>query len=122
MSVLVLNLDIDSGCHYYLNTIYTDNTTNLPRDITNYHATLEVRSEWDSPTILLTKSDGAGSILMGGPLGTITVAFLPGDTDPNQQTPTFWTRGVYDLVITDSNGIKIKLLKGFVNIIGSVSI
>jgi hypothetical protein len=58
---------------------------------------------------------------MGGPLGTITVAFLPADTNPNQQT-TFWTRGVYDLFITDSNGIKIKLLKGFVNVVGSVSL
>lgn len=122
MAVTVLNLTIDAGMHYYLDTIYTDYQTNLPRDLGGYSALLELRpSEYD-PRVLLRLSNDNGRILLGGVDGTIIARFFPEDTLPYTQTPYAWSRAFYDLVITDPSGIKIKLLKGFVEVAGSISI
>lgn len=120
MSVTIVNLDIDSGTDFYLDTIYTDYTTNLPKNITGYSALIQVRDTYDNPQVLLTLSSSNGRILLGGVSGTIVARFLPGDTNPIKQSFP-WTRAVYDLVIIDPNGIRTKLLKGFINVVGTCS-
>ena len=121
MATSILNLDIEAGVDFYFDAQYTDYTTNLPKDLTGYHATMELRYEWDDPRILLVLSDVNNGILLGGITGVLTTHFTPAMTNPNQQTPYSWDRAVYDLIITDINGVKTKLLKGFVNVSGTVS-
>lgn len=121
MSGTVLNLDIDAGTDHYVNTTYVDFITNLPKNLTGYSALLEVKYEWEDPRVLLTLSSSNGRILLGGVAGTITIHFTPADTTPSSQTYK-WDRAVYDLIVTDNNTIKTKLLKGFINVVGTVSL
>lgn len=120
MSVTVVNIDIDAGTDFYLDTTYTDYTTNLPKDLTGYSALIELRSTYNDPRVFLRLSTDNGRILLGGAEGTIIARFLPEDTNPIKQSFP-WTRAVYDLVVIDPNGIRVKLLKGFVNVVGTCS-
>ena len=117
----ILNLDIDAGTDYYLDTYYADYTTNLPKDTTGYTAIMEIKSGAEAKYPYLTLSSDDGRILLGGVDGTILIRFAPEDTNPNLQ-PTRWNRAVYDLVLTDVNGYRTKLLKGFINVIGTCSL
>lgn len=117
MAITVLNISIDAGTDYFLNATRADYTTNLPVDITGYQALLEVRTDILSSYPLLVLSTSNGRILLSGPDGNILVRFAPEDTTSG----VYWTRGVYDLILTDTNGIRTKLLTGFINVIGSVS-
>ena len=121
MSTTSLNLDIDAGTDYYVNTTYVDYITNLPKPLAGYSAVMELRYTWDDLRVLQTLSTANGRVVLGATSGVITAHFLPADTSPNQQLPYQWDRAVYDLIITDPNGVKTKLLKGFINIIGTVT-
>ena len=117
MSSSVLNLEIDSMTDYYLDTIYNDYVTNLPINLSGYTATLDVRLAYNDPTLLVSLSSGNGRILLGND-GTILAHFIPADTDPSKQ-PVNWIHAVYDLVLWDPNGIKIKLLNGMIDVVGT---
>jgi len=121
MSVTINNIDLDAGCDFFLETVYLDYTTNLPKDITGYTAILAVRDSYMQPNPYLVLTNGNGRIVLGGPSGTIIAHFIPGDTDPSQQA-TAWTKAVYDLILVDKNGIVTKLMSGRINVIGTVSI
>ena len=119
MSTSILNFSIDAGTTYYLEAEYLDNITNLPNDLTGYTAVLDVRYSYGDARILLSLSTFNGRILLDT-LGNIMVSFLPEDTNPSLQTPYAWTNGVYNLVLTDPNGVVIKLLSGIINVLGTV--
>ena len=121
MSVIILNLDIDAGTDFFVDTSYLDYTTNLPKDLTGYTAILAVRSSYTDPNPYLVLTNGNNRILLGGTQGTIISHFIPSDTDPSQQ-PIAWRRAVYDLIIVDTNGLITKLMSGMINVIGTVSI
>ena len=120
MAVTVLNISVDAGTDYFLSATRADYTTNLPVDITGYSALLEVKSDIMSPIPLLVLSSSNGRILLAGPTGEIIVRFAPEDTAMSLQS-IFWKRGVYDLILTDRNGVRTKLLKGFINVVGTAS-
>ena len=115
----VLNLDIDVGTDFYIDTSYEDNITKLPMDLTGYSALMELRPSWNDNTLLLTLSSGNGKILLGGVDGTILVHFSPADTA--QPAGVYWDRAVYDLILTDNNNISFKLISGMINLVGVVS-
>lgn len=121
MAVTKLNLSIDSGTDYFLSATYDDYLTGLPRDLTGYSAVLTVRPAFNDPNILLTLSTTLNTILIGGIGGSIVVHFTPAMTDPMQQTIP-WDRGVYDMIITDPNGIVTKLLSGYIILTGTVGL
>jgi hypothetical protein len=119
MSVTKLNLDIDTD--YFLETTYLDYTTNTPINTNGYSAILQVRENWLSKIPYLTLTTENGRILMTGVNGGLIARFAPEDLRPDI-TPTFWIKGVYDLILTDRNGIRIKLMEGYLNIVSSVSL
>ena len=121
MAVTKLNLVIDAGTDYFLSAEYDDYLTGLPRDISGYNAVLEVRPDWNDSTVLLTLSNSNGGILLGETGGGIVAHFTPADTDPYQQ-PIAWTKGVYDMLLTDQNQVVTKLLTGYIIISGTVSL
>ena len=121
MTATIRNLDIDAGMDFLVDTVYSDYITGLPIDITGYSALLEVKPEYPDPRVLISLSSDAGQILLGGKDGTILVKFSAADTTPSLQ-PFFWVKASYDLVLTSPTGSKTKVLGGFVNLIGTVSI
>lgn len=113
--MIFLNIEIDEGTDNTVSFTYRDNTTNLPKDITGYHAKLTVRSALGSPYKLLELDDLGGRIVLGGTSGNIDISFIPADTDLSLQS-VGWDRGVWDLKLTDGSGKKVKIAKGFITI------
>lgn len=115
MAASEVNISIEAGTDFFLETTYVDSSTNLPQDVTGYKALLEVRDSWENP-IILFKADETSQILLGGANGLIAVHFLPTDSSSSTQTVYSWTRGVYHLTLTDISGIKTRILTGYINI------
>jgi hypothetical protein len=78
MSVTKLNLDIDTGTDYFLETTYLDYTTNTPINTNGYSAILQVRENWLSKIPYLTLTTENGRILMTGVNGGLIARFTPG--------------------------------------------
>lgn len=117
----IINIEIEEKIPYTLSLTYRDETTNLPVDLTGYSAVLQVRSGFGSPSLLLELTNTSGDIILGGVTGAIDVTFTAAMSDLSNQ-PVGWDRGVYDLVIVNSFGKRIKLTKGFVTILRSSSV
>lgn len=85
----------------------------IPVDLTGYTATLQIRAYALAPTILY---DASNDIVLGGTTGTITL------TIPDTATATFtWWAGVYDLLLTSSQGVATRFLTGNVTVSPGVS-
>lgn len=117
----LVNIEIEEKIPYTLSLTHRDETTNLPVDLTGYSAIIQVRGAFGSSSLFLELTSTSGSIILGGVYGTIDVIFTSEMSDTSQQT-TGWTRAVYDLVIIDTLGKRIKLTKGFITILRSSSI
>jgi hypothetical protein len=116
-----LNIELEENVDFTLSLTYRDDLTNLPIDITDYNGILEVRPNFGSSIVLLSLDVGGGEISLGGPSGAIDIVFRPEYTNQVTQSPN-WTRGVYDLILTDGAGKKVKILKGFITIARSTSL
>lgn len=117
----LINIEIEEKIPYTLSLTYRDETTNLPVDLTGYSAVIQVRSAFGSPYLLLELTNTSGDIILGGIYGTIDVTFTSSMTDLSNQ-PMGWDKGVYDLIIVNPFGKRIKLTKGFVTILRSSSV
>lgn len=81
-------------------------------DITGYTAAMQFRQWYGGPLIY----DASSDLVLGGIGGTITLTIPPGVTS------TFtWFQGVYDLLLTSSQGVATRLLAGNVSISPQVS-
>lgn len=108
------HLELSEGIDYTFPFVLVDDSTLLPIDLTGYRADLYVRSSPGSTQILkgitTSFSYADGSILLGSS-GQITLnlsgAFTSGVN---------WSSGVYDLVLTNPNQGRSKILKGIVNV------
>jgi len=111
----ILNIDLEEKTDTTIRITYRDDTTNLPVDVTDYEAILEIRPQFGSSVLLDTLSTADDTIVLGGEEGTIDLIFNPTDSDQSA-TPVGWTRGAYDLVLIDGDGKRKKLLKGFITV------
>jgi hypothetical protein len=108
------HLELSEGMDYSFPFVYVDESTLLPVDLTGYRADLYVRSVPGSAQILkgitTSFSYNDGSIVLGS-AGQITVnisgAFTAGVN---------WSSGVYDLVLTNPDQSRSKILRGIVNV------
>lgn len=111
MTTTHLNIELEEGIDQVISLLYTDETTNLPIDLTGYSAVLKVREALGSSPILLELTNltvaPASNIALWGTLGKVDINFK------NISTLTF-TSGVYDIILTDIVGVKTKLAKGFI--------
>ncbi len=117
----ILNIELEEKTDFTLRIIFRDDTTNLPVDLTGYSALLQIRPTWGSPIVLDELTSTSGNIILGGQAGTIDMVFIPGDTYLVDQT-IGWARGTYDLIIIDPDGMRKKLLKGFVTVSRSATL
>lgn len=108
------HLALDEGMDHTFKFVYVDESTLLPIDLTGYRADLYVRMVPGSTQVLkgisTSYSYADGSITLGSS-GQITLKITGGFT-----TNLNWSNGIYDLVLTDPDQNRSKILKGFVNI------
>ena len=84
-----------------------------PVDLTGYSAMMQIRPFVLSTTILY---DASADLTLGGVNGTIELEISATDT------ATFtWFTGVYDLILTNSQGVATRLLMGSVTVTPGVT-
>jgi hypothetical protein len=85
-------------------------------EIQNSSAKLQVRdSKGDKLAFTLTSP--SGGIIIDGALGKLTVKMTP-----TQTSKLFYPKSTYDLMLTDSNLNKIKLIGGYITLNKTVTI
>jgi hypothetical protein len=87
-----------------------------PVDLTNYTARMQIRPDINSSTILVTLTEANGGIVLGGTKGTVQIVIA----DTVTAAFTF-TTAVYDLDLTDSNGVVTRLLQGVITLDSAVT-
>lgn len=100
------NITIDQGADFFLNVTY-DNPNGTPVDITDYTAEMQVRTNPNSPTAVLTLTDGDG-ITITGEEGLVAIHATAVQTRAIDEGPY-----VYDLEITAPiTGVVTRLVQG----------
>lgn len=117
----IYNLCIDQGATFTRIFVWfapsccpgTVGSTLRPVDITGYTARMQFRPYPLSTTVLY---DASGDLVLGGVAGSVYL------TIPAAVTAGFtWFTGVYDLLLTASNGYSTRLLSGQVNVSPQIS-
>lgn len=85
-------------------------------DFTGCTGEAQIRSEIDSPTVLLLMTTANGRITFGGPNGLLTISLDSATTD----SLSFDT-GVFDLEVTFPGGRKDRILAGSVRVSPAVT-
>ena len=104
---------IEQGSLYTLNLVYKD-SEGVPIDLTGWSARMQIRQKHTSPDpALISLSSVAGSIILGGALGTISARI----TSDMSAALTIKT-GVYDLELIPPSGEDdaFRLIEGAVTV------
>jgi hypothetical protein len=108
MTAGVKDLTIEQGATFPLHLVYCDKFRN-PIDLTGAQAHLQIRHL--DGTLVIDLSTSNNKITLGGVLGTIDAAIEPAETISMN-----FNTAVYDLLLTMSNGLVIRLLMGKVTL------
>lgn len=109
----VSNLHINQASDFSTTvTLYVSDNPEVVMDLTGYTASAQIRKSYDS----CIYTDMTTEFISPRTLGQITVSLT------NDQTTSLdWGRYVWDLVITDSDGIKTRVVEGLAIIEPSVT-
>ena len=110
------NFEVDQNTTFIFQIEYKDNTGALI-DLTGSTAKLQVRDTKGGSKLAFTLTSPSGGITIDGPNGLVTVKMTP-----TQTNKLFYPKSSYDLMLTDSNLNKTKLLEGFLTLSRSVTI
>lgn len=110
------NFEVDQNTTFTFQIEYKDNTGALI-DLTGSTAKLQVRDTKGGSKLAFTLTSPSGGITIDGPNGLVTVKMTP-----TQTNKLFYPKSSYDLMLTDSNLNKTKLLEGFLTLSRSVTI
>jgi hypothetical protein len=110
------NFEVDQNTTFSFIVEYKDNN-GLPIDLTGASAKLQVRDTKGGSKLAFTLTSPAGGITITPLLGKLTIKMTP-----TQTSKLFYPKSSYDIMITDSNTNKIKLLEGFLTLSRSVTI
>lgn len=98
-------------------TVNWQTAAGVPIDLSAHTAIMTIRSHATSSTTLLQLSSAAGEITINGPLGKMVVTITAAQAATLTQS-----RGVYDLVITDTGTAQVdQVLAGTVTIVNGVT-
>ncbi len=86
-------------------------------DLTGCTAKLQARDTSPAAKLAFTLSSPSSGIVIDPLIGKITVTM-----NPAQTSKLFYPKSVYDLVITDSNGNRTKMVEGFITLIKTVTV
>ena len=109
------NWEVDVNTTYSFSVVYKDPNGN-PIDITGSTAKMQVRNA-QGDKLAFTLTSPSGGITIDGPNGLITVKMTP-----TQTSKLFYPKSVYDLMLTDSQANKTKLVGGYLTASRSVTI
>ena len=111
MSVFKYPLKINQGSTFDKTVTWKTGAPPVPVDLTGCTARGQIRSEIDSPTVLVEMTTLNGRITLGGATGTIRFLF------EDELTETFfWDSGVYDVEIVFPDGTVQRKLAGAVSV------
>ena len=110
------NFEVDQNATFSFVVEYKDNNETAI-DLTGASAKMQVRDAKGGTKLAVTLTSPSGGIVINGPLGKLTVTLTP-----TQTNKIFYPKSVYDIMVIDSNGNKIKLLEGFMTLNRSVTI
>lgn len=101
---------IEQGATFFRRMVWRD-SANVPVNLTNYTARMQVRASVTSTIVLLELATANGGIVLGGALGTIDLK------QTAIQTAVYdWKKGVYDLELVSLDGTVTRLMKGAVEV------
>jgi hypothetical protein len=110
------NFEVDQNATFSFIVEYKDNN-GLPIDLTGSTAKMQVRDTKGGSKLAFSLTSPAGGITITPLLGKLTIKMTP-----TQTNKLFYPKSSYDIMVTDSNANKIKLLEGFITLSRSVTI
>jgi len=110
------NFEVDQNATFSFIVEYKGND-GLPIDLTGSTAKMQVRDTKGGSKLAFSLTSPAGGIVITPLLGKLTIKITP-----TQTNKLFYPKSSYDIMVTDSNANKIKLLEGFITLSRSVTI
>ena len=110
------NFEVDQNTTFSFIVEYKDNN-GLPIDLTGATAKMQVRDTKGGSKLAFSLTSPSGGIIIDPTNGKLTIKITP-----TQTNKLFYPKSSYDIMITDSNANKIKLLEGFMTLSRSVTI
>ena len=110
------NFEVDQNTTFSFTVEYLDNN-NLPINLTGATAKMQVRDTKGGSKLAFTLSSPTSGIVIDQPAGKLTVTMSQAQTNS-----LFYPKSSYDIMVTDSNGNRIKLLEGYITLSRSVTI
>lgn len=110
------NFEVDQNTTFTFIVEYKDSDGD-PIDLTGASAKLQVRDTKGGPKLAFTLTSPSGGITIDAPSGKITVTMTPAQTNK-----LFYPKSSYDLMVTELNSVKTKLVEGFIMLSRSVTI
>ena len=110
------NFEVDQNATFSFIVEYKDNNGS-PIDLTGASAKMQVRDTKGGSKLAFTLTSPAGGITITPLLGKLSIKMTP-----TQTSKLFYPKSSYDIMVTDSNTNKIKLLEGFITLSRSVTI
>ncbi len=110
------NFEVDQNATFSFIVEYKDNNGAVI-DLTGSSAKMQVRDTKGGSKLAFTLTSPSGGIIIDSALGKVTTKITP-----TQTNKLFYPKSSYDIMITDSNSNKIKLIEGFITLSRSVTI
>ena len=110
------NWEVDQNTTFSFILEYKDQN-DLPISLTGATAKMQVRDTKGGSKLAFTLTSPTGGITIDPTLGKLTIKMTP-----TQTNKLFYPKSSYDLMLTDSNLNKTKLLEGFITLSRSVTI
>lgn len=99
------NIVAEQGATFNLN--FTISTSGTVWDLTSYTARMQVRTNVESSSTLLSLTSAAGNIVLGGAAGTVAVT-----VSASTMAGIIAGSHVYDLEVVSSGGVVTRILEG----------
>lgn len=110
------NWEVDQNTTFSFIVEYKDNNNNAI-SLLGASAKMQVRDTKGGSKLAFTLSSPSSGISISGSEGKITITMTP-----DQTNKLFYPKSAYDIMVTDSNGNKTKLVEGFITLSRSVTI
>lgn len=110
------NWEVDQNTTHTFSVEYKDSSGD-PISLVGSSAKMQVRDTKGGSKLAFSLSSPASGITIDQANGKITVRMTPAQTNK-----LFYPKSSYDIMLTDSNGNKTKLVEGFITLSRSVTI
>jgi hypothetical protein len=110
------NWEVDQNTTFTFEIVYKDNNE-VPINLTGASAKMQVRDTKGGSKLAFSLTSPTGGITIDPSAGKLTIKMTP-----TQTNKLFYPKSSYDVMLTDSNANKIKLVEGFLTLSRSVTI